>query len=556
MMMQDFIGQRYQVLKKLGEGGMADVYVAHDTLLNREVAIKVLRGSLALDPVALLRFQREAHSASALNHPNIVEIYDVGEEEGQHYIVMELIRGKTLKQLILQRGALEKKEALAIMEQLVEAIREAHQNNIIHRDIKPQNILIKDDGTVKITDFGIATVSDALQLTQTDTVLGSVHYLAPELARGEAASFQSDIYSIGITFYELLTGQVPFRGEQPVQVAMKHLKEPMPSVRDFNPSLPMSIENIIIKATAKNRLNRYKHADAFLDDLKQALHDKQKNVSRLEFDDQGEDDHTITVPKVSEMESDNHEEGGFLRSLTGISLVLVSVVVLVFILAISGIFDPSRQMVEVPDLSNLTIEQARDTLFNSGIEIASTIEYQLTDDVEAGRIFRVSPSPGTLVEKGSIITVSISEGMYVVMEDFQGEDINATRVRLQDYRINVRVEYRATQDIPNGTILEQSLLLPGAKLDPKRMYEVKFVVAAPIEFLIPQLVGVNVDIAKNQLEALGAIVYLTQRSTEDLSEEERARISYNVVIAISPEPLSYYRQGTENFIELSYYSNE
>ena len=192
--MLQVLASRYHILKRLGEGGMADVYLAQDELLNREVAIKVLRGNLALEPVSLLRFQREANSASALTHPNIVEIYDVGEEEGLHYIVMEYIRGRTLKQLIAQRGALEKNEALAIMDQLISAVEEAHKKNIIHRDIKPQNVLIKDDGTVKITDFGIATVSDSLQLTQADTVLGSVHYLVPELARGESGSFQSDIY--------------------------------------------------------------------------------------------------------------------------------------------------------------------------------------------------------------------------------------------------------------------------------------------------------------------------------------------------------------------------
>ena len=555
MMMQDFVAQRYQIIKKLGEGGMADVYVAHDTLLKRDVAIKVLRGTLALDPVALLRFQREAHSASALSHPNIVEIYDVGEEEGQHYIVMELIRGKTLKQLIGQRGALEKKEAISIMEQLGEAVREAHAHNIIHRDIKPQNILIKDDGTVKITDFGIATVSDALQLTQTDTVLGSVHYLAPELARGEGASFQSDIYALGITFYELLTGSVPFRGDQPVQVAMKHLKEPMPSVRSFNPSLPISVENIIIRSTAKNKVNRYQHVDDLLVDLKQALNDKQRDAQPLVFDEPDED-HTILVPKVSSMPKEDAPKVNFLQSLAGLSVVLISVLVLIFVLALSGIFDPSRQMVEVPDLSNLSLDEAQTLLFDSGMELSTTITYQLTDTIEAGKIVRVTPSPGTLVERGSLISVVLSEGTYVIVDDYQGQNIDQIREVLANSRITIRVEYRPTPDIPNGTILEQSLLLPGTKLDPKRMYEIKFVVSAPIEFLIPQLVGVNVETAKQQLEALGAIVYLTQRSTEGLSEEEKARLSTNVVIAISPSPLTYYRQGSDNFIELSYYANE
>lgn len=555
MSLKDFINQRYQIQKKLGEGGMADVYIAHDTLLNRDVAIKFLRGSLALDPVALLRFQREAHSASVLSHPNIVEIYDVGEEDGQHYMVMELIRGKTLKQLISQRGALEKQEAIAIMEQLVEAIREAHAHNIIHRDIKPQNVLIKDDGTVKITDFGIATVSDALQLTQTDTVLGSVHYLAPELARGESASFQSDIYALGITFYELLSGEVPFRGEQPVQVAMKHLKEPMPSVRAINPSLPISVENIIIRATAKNKLNRYQHVDDLMRDLKRALSDG-KNAEPVVFDEHSEDDHTILVPKVATMPKSEVVKGNFLTSLAGLSLVLMSVLALVFVLAISGVFDPARQMIEVPDLLDLTVEEARVALFDSGIELSNSIVFQLSDAVEAGRIIRVTPSPGTLVERGSLINITVSEGIFLVIDDFQGQNIDRVRQALANTRLNIRVEYRATPDIPNGTILEQRLLLPGAKLDPRRMYEIQFIVSAPIEFLIPQLVGVNVELAKNQLEALGAVVYLTQRSTEGLSEAERQRLSYNVVVAISPDPLTFYTQGSENFIELSYYANE
>ena len=201
--MAELLGNRYLLVQPLGEGGMANVFLAVDSLLNREVAVKILRGDLSGDAIALLRFQREANAASALSHPNIVEIYDVGEDQGKHFIVMEYVRGRTLKQLIQQRGAMDKNEAVSVMRQLISAVQVAHKNNIIHRDIKPQNVLIKDDGTAKITDFGIATAQDAVQLTQTDTVMGSVHYLAPELARGESASFQSDIYSMGSVFYEV-----------------------------------------------------------------------------------------------------------------------------------------------------------------------------------------------------------------------------------------------------------------------------------------------------------------------------------------------------------------
>ena len=545
------LANRYQILKRLGEGGMADVYLAHDELLNREVAIKVLRGNLALDPVALLRFQREANAASGLNHTNIVEVYDVGEQEGHHYIVMEYVRGKTLKQLIQQRGALEKKEALAIMDQLVSAINEAHKNNVIHRDIKPQNVLIKDDGTVKIADFGIATVADALQLTQTDTVLGSVHYLAPELARGETASTQSDIYSLGICFYELLTGEVPYRGESPVQVAMKHLKEEMPSVLDFNPSLPMSIENIVLKSTAKNRIHRYKSADELLSDLKESLADKNKQAKRIEFTNNQDGDETIIIQKVNTVKTDRKEE---VRKLYwGIGLVVLAMLSLTFILALSGIFNPEYNMVEVPDLMNKTLSEAREALFDSGIEIAPNINYELTDDIDVGKIVRITPGVGTLVEKGSTINITLSEGKYYVVKDYSSKTLEETKLDLKDSKITIRLEYLATQDVEAGRVLEQSLLLPGTKLNPNRSYEIKFVVSAPVEFLIPQLVDMNVAQAQAQLEALGAVVYLNQLSTDNLSEEEINALVRNVVVSITPEPLTYYTQGGNNFIVLSYY---
>ena len=270
-MTENLLAGRYKIVKSLGEGGMADVYLAIDTIINREVAIKILRGELGNDPVTLLRFQREANAASKLNHPNVVQVYDVGTSEDRHFIVMEYIRGKTLKQLIQLRGALHKEEAVSIMKQLLSAVAEAHRHNIIHRDIKPQNVLVKDDGTVKITDFGIALAHNAVQLTQSDSVLGSAHYLAPETTRGEAATNQCDIYSLGIVFYELLCGSVPFTGDNPVQIAMKHLSEEIPSIREFNPSLPQSIENIIIKATAKNKAYRYQSVEEMLHDVETCL---------------------------------------------------------------------------------------------------------------------------------------------------------------------------------------------------------------------------------------------------------------------------------------------
>ncbi len=546
--MKQIFANRYTLTKKLGEGGMADVYLAFDSLLNRDVAIKLLRSSMALDPVSLLRFQREANSASSLNHPNIVEIYDVGEDEGYHYIVMEYVKGKTLKQLIAQRGAMEKHEAISIMDQLISAVIEAHEKNIIHRDIKPQNVIVKDDGTVKMADFGIATVADNLQLTQADTVLGSVHYLAPELARGESASFQSDIYALGITFYELLTGQVPHHGEQAVQIAMKHLNEEIPSVREFNASLPQAIENIVIKATAKNRRLRYLNASEMLDDLRSALSDKKKNVARLVLQLKNEHEETIQMDPVFGLE----KKQPFYKTVVGMIVIGVSIISTILLLSFSGFFESLSPTVVVPDLINMTVDEAEDALINSGLSIGR-VRYELTESTEKGLITKVSPTLNTEVDRGSTLTITVSEGIYVLVENYVGLNIDDVETLLQGTKINIKIERQAVSDVETGTIINQELLAPGTHLDPQRAYEIKFIVAAPAEFLIPQIVGLNVASAQGQLEALGASVEMVQLSTDGMSDAEKENLVYGVVVSIDPDPLTYYTQGSDNHITLSFY---
>ena len=277
------INDRYQIIKTLGEGGMANVYLAHDTILDRNVAVKVLRGDLASDEKFVRRFQREALSASSLSHPNIVEMYDVGEDDGQYYIVMEYVDGKTLKQVLKARGKLSVPEVVDIMLQLTDGMAHAHDSYIIHRDIKPQNIMILSNGMIKITDFGVATALNSTQLTQTNSVMGTVHYLPPEQAQGKGSTIKSDIYSMGIMMYELLTGLVPYKGDNAVEIALKHLKEPLPSVRKKVSTIPQSIENVIIKATAKNPKNRYTDAREMHQDLKTALDDSRKNEERYVY---------------------------------------------------------------------------------------------------------------------------------------------------------------------------------------------------------------------------------------------------------------------------------
>ena len=245
------INNRYSIIRTIGEGGMANVYLAYDTILDRNVAVKVLRGDLRNDEKFVRRFQREALSATSLSHPNIVEIYDVGEDDGQYYIVMEYVDGKTLKQVLKQRGHLSVTEVIDIMLQVTDGMAHAHDAYIIHMDIKPQNIMILSNGMIKITDFGVAIALNSTQLTQTNSVMGTVHYIPPEQANGKGSTIRSDIYSMGIMMYELLTGLLPYKGDNAVEIALKHLREPLPSVRKFDSSIPQSIENVIIKAHAE-----------------------------------------------------------------------------------------------------------------------------------------------------------------------------------------------------------------------------------------------------------------------------------------------------------------
>lgn len=258
---------RYYIISFLGEGGMAQVYVANDVLMKREVAIKIIKDSTSMDPLNIARFQREARASAALRHKNIIEIYDVDEYHGKPYMVMEYVNGKSLKDVLKTRGSFTQTEAVDIINQLSDALYHAHEHGIIHRDIKPQNVMIKNDGSIKLGDFGIALVNDAPHLTQKDIVIGSVHYMAPEIAEGRSATVQSDIYSLGITFFELLTGKLPFTDTSAVNIAMKHISEQFPSVKKYNPDVDKKVERIISKSCSKDVKSRY----ASMADLRREL---------------------------------------------------------------------------------------------------------------------------------------------------------------------------------------------------------------------------------------------------------------------------------------------
>jgi serine/threonine-protein kinase len=275
---------RYYIISLIGEGGMAEVYLANDVINKREVAIKIIKDSTSLDPLNIARFQREARASAALRHKNIIEIYDVDEYMGKPYMVMEYVNGESLKEVLKKRGTFTPVEACDIIYQLSDALSHAHEHGVIHRDVKPQNVMIKNDGSIKLGDFGIALVNDAPHITQNDIVLGSVHYMAPEVAEGKGATCQSDIYSLGITFFELLTGKLPFNDANAVNIAMKQIGEPLPSVRKYRTDVDRRIEKVINKACSKEIKNRYASMRELKKDLQNAMcvEDKKENfLSKL-----------------------------------------------------------------------------------------------------------------------------------------------------------------------------------------------------------------------------------------------------------------------------------
>lgn len=568
--MNKMIGERYMLVTSLGEGGMADVYLAVDTILNREVAIKVLRGELGKDPVALLRFQREANAVSKLNHPNVVDVYDVGECEGRHYIVMEYVRGRTLKQLISQRGALNCDEAVNIMMQLTSAVQHAHENHIIHRDIKPQNVLVKDDGTVKITDFGIALAHDAVQLTQSNAVLGSAHYLAPETTRGETPTNQVDIYALGIVFYELLTGSVPFNGDNPVQIAMKHLREEVASVKEFNPTIPQSVENIIIKATVKNRSLRYQSANDMLIDLNDCLLPEKRNVAKLVFQEESQPTLVMDAKKSSPIKKQNkvkskvipiedEEEDRPGKSHTKLIIVIllgiICVAATIAILFFSGMLTSAKTIV-VPDVQGVNQRDAQQTLKLSGFDASNIkIKEALSDDVEKGKVISISPEIGSDAKKGTSFTLTISKGIYFVVDDYTNqlyEDVKA-QLEKENANLEVKVEYSYAVDKKAGYIIEQKGHVKGDKLDPDEKESITFVVTAKPTKVLENMIGRNVEEVQDELQKEGFVVVTSTLSTSELSEEELAEIKHNVVIQTDPKEGTKYTQEGEEYIMLYYY---
>lgn len=466
------INDRYEIIRAIGEGGMANVYLAQDTILDRKVAVKILRGDLAEDEKFVRRFQREAISASSLNDPNIVEVYDVGEDDGKYFIVMEYVQGLTLKQLIKKRGSLTLPEVQDIMLQLTSAVAHAHESFIIHRDIKPQNVIILEDGRVKIMDFGIAVALNAGEFTQTNSVMGTVYYIPPEQANGGAATTKSDIYSLGILMYELVTGHVPFKGENPVEVAIKHMNEPIPSICEYDPEMPQSIENIILKAAAKNPKNRYESAWDMHEDLETALDKDRFNEPRViyRYPEKNFDDND--VPKEGRVARNKEKDENKKDKRMNKALIVIGTIVGVLIAALLFVFIlwpriSDKPDIEIPDVQGMTVKQARSTLEDKGFEVSGKTKKEASDEVDEDKVIGTDPEIGETLKEGSEVTLIVSTGSEKIeIEDYTGENYEKVKDLLEEAGITVIIDEKdvSKDDNPEeGAILEQDVE-PGTKL--------------------------------------------------------------------------------------------
>ncbi|TGV26645.1 Stk1 family PASTA domain-containing Ser/Thr kinase, partial [Mesorhizobium sp. M00.F.Ca.ET.186.01.1.1] len=428
------LGGRYQLESRVGGGGMAIVYKARDLILNRPVAVKVLRSQFGTDEDFVNRFRREAQAVASLSHPNVVGVYDVGQEGDTHYMVMEYIEGYTLKEVIIQRGALPVEEAVRIAEQICDALDHAHQNQIIHRDIKPHNIMIGKNGRVKVTDFGIARAVTSATITHTNAMLGSVHYFSPEQARGGITGEKSDIYSLGIVLYEMVTGELPFSGDSPISVALKHLQEPLPEPRQVNPNIPQSVENVILKALVKDPFLRYASAREMLEDLETCLFPERLNEEKLTFPIDEEMTRVVPIITPEMMEGHTHgRTGGGQRSRQEPNgddeeqrpqkkwwvkaLLWVGGIGLFFVLAFFGFnfllnVVPSVPEVPVPYVEGITVSLAEDKLKEKNL-VPQIVE-EANETIEKGMVIRQDPAPPMRLKEKAVVTLYVSKGQELI----------------------------------------------------------------------------------------------------------------------------------------------
>ena len=511
---------RYHIIGSIGSGGMANVYLAHDLILDRDVAVKVLRFDFQNDQAAIRRFQREALAATELVHPNIVSVYDVGEEDGLQYLVMEYVKGMDLKRYIQTHFPIPYSTVVDITQQILSAVAMAHEHRIIHRDLKPQNILIDEHGTVKITDFGIAIALSETSITQTNTMLGSVHYLSPEQARGSMATNQSDIYAVGIILYEMLTGNVPFDGESAVTIALKHFQEEIPSVKMFDPGIPQSLENVVRHATAKDPSDRYKTANEMAEDLYTSLSASRLNEPAWEPtallgetkvltpipEDIAEPEETTPVEVPEDIADDilAEQPPKKNRKKLWIGLAIAALIALAIgglAFAMSGGKD-----VEVPDVTNETKAAASQALQSAGLKVDSETKKIPDDKIEEGKVVKTDPEAKSSVKKGRSVTLYISSGTEKIeMADYTNESYESAvealkKLGFSEDQITTKKEY--SDSVSTDNIIKQKPAA-GKKVDPKKDKVTLTVSEGPEAVTLPSYAGYSYTNAVNALAQLG-----------------------------------------------------
>ncbi|AJS57865.1 Stk1 family PASTA domain-containing Ser/Thr kinase [Paenibacillus sp. IHBB 10380] len=518
------LGGRYEIIERIGGGGMALVYKAHDILLGRNVAIKVLRQQFVHDEEFIRRFRREAQSAASLSHPNVVSIYDVGQEDEIHYIVMEYVEGYNLNEIIKERAPLQVEESVRIATQICDALDHAHQNQIIHRDIKPHNILIGRNGRVKVTDFGIARAVTSTTITQTGSLIGSVHYFSPEHAKGVATGEKSDLYSLGIVMYQMLTATLPFLGESPISVALKHLQEEFDDPRDVNPLIPQSVENIILKSMRKNPHERYQSAKEMIVDIETSLLPERRNEPKMQFAD-FDADQTRALPAIKvqqqgtslrrnkDLFNEDDEDDKPMTSNKGkkkwTKPVLWISLTLFILIAMGSIVwyvnnKLSVQEVAVPSVINMQEDAAVAKLKEFGIEVGE-ITRAYNPEFDEGMVYDQSKKEGTTIKEGSSINLSVSTiKPFVTMPDVKSltfEEASKILIgkKIKEDNIKQTSDY---SDEPSGTVISQS---PGAnaEFDGDTQEIVLTVSKGPKNIPMPNLVGKTQQDAQSELENLG-----------------------------------------------------
>ena len=517
---------RYRIVKQIGRGGMADVYLAKDLILDgEEVAVKVLRTNYQTDPIAVARFQREARAMADLDHPHIVRITDIGEEDGQQYLAMEYVAGLDLKRYIKEHYPLSNEEAVRIMGQILLAMRLAHTRGIVHRDLKPQNILLTPDGTAKVTDFGIAVAFAETSLTQTNSMLGSVHYLSPEQARGSKATVQSDIYAMGIIFYEMLTGHIPYDGDSAVTIALQHFQKPLPSVIAENSSVPQALENVVIKATAKKLTDRYQSVAEMYVDLSSSLSYNRRNEPKLVFNDTTKAD-TKTLPKVSQstltsipkvqtqspkpqiakpsqqVSEDNYATKPVKKRKFRVRYMILLASIVLVAASLIWILSRTPATIAIPDVAGQTVAEAKETLKKANFEIGEE-KTEASEKVEEGRIIRTDPVAGTGRKEGTKINLVVSSGKQSFqLSNYIGRKSTDVIAELKQKKVPenlIKIEEEESSESEAGTVLRQSPAA-GTTYDLSKASTITLTVAKKVTSVaMPSYTGSSLEFTKNNL---------------------------------------------------------